>query len=145
MAARPASPSCSSGGLLFEAADQLVEAELLERVADRAELARAQLDQGLALADEREGLAQARLAGVQPADDLLDASCRRLVALRLGRLLARRRTLLLTRRRAGPPWVAHRSRILASRTPSENLSRTSSASPASPAVPTPSPPPARPP
>src|SRR5712691_4792945 len=108
MAARPALPSCSSGGLLFEAADQLVEAELLERVADSAELARAQLDQGLALADERERLAEACLAGVQAADDLLHASRRRLVALRLSRL-------------AG---VAHRSMILAPSTPSANLSRT---------------------
>src|SRR5579859_4800687 len=111
MAARPAPPSCSSAGLLFEAADQLVQAQLLERVADSAELARAQLDQALALADERERLAEAGLAGVQTADDLLHASRRRLVALQLSRLLFR------------PPDVAHRSMILAPSTPSANLSR----------------------
>src|SRR6266851_4810414 len=118
MAARPAPPSCSSGRLLFEAADELVEPELLERVADGAQLARAQLDQGLALADEREGLVEAGLAGVQAADDLLDASRRRLVGLRLGGLPARLIALFPARRSR----VAHRSRILAPSTPSANRS-----------------------
>ena len=66
--------------------DELVEAQLLERVADGRQLGGAQLDQRLALADQRERLVEARLAGVQAADDLLDARRRRLVA----ELLARR-------------------------------------------------------
>src|SRR6185312_15033237 len=55
-------PTCSTRGLVLEAADQLVESQLLERSSDRAELAGAQLDQRLALAYELERLVQARLA-----------------------------------------------------------------------------------
>ena len=58
---------------LLQARDELVEPQLLERGADRGQLAGALLDQALALADQRERLVEARLAGVQPADDLLDA------------------------------------------------------------------------
>ena len=75
---------CSCRGFPFQAADQLVEAQLLQRVADGAQLARAQLDQRLALPDQLERLVQAGLAGVQAADDLLDARRGGLVGLRLG-------------------------------------------------------------
>src|SRR6202035_243550 len=92
--------------------------------------ARAQLDQGLALADERERLAEAGLARVQAADDLLDASSRRLVGLRLSRLLAGWLVSWLVRL----PRIAYRSRILAPSTPSANLSCTSSFSRAPAAV-----------
>ena len=67
-----------------------------------AELARAQLDQRLALADQLERLVEARLAGVQAADDLLDARRGGLVGQRLRRLASRRHRRL-----------AHGSRILA--------------------------------
>src|SRR5437660_8151834 len=61
------------GGAALQALDQLVEAELLEALADRLELAGAPVDQLAALAAQLERLAQAGLAGVQPLDDLLDA------------------------------------------------------------------------
>ena len=59
--------------LRSEPRDELVQAQLLQGAADRVELARAPLDQRLALAHQLERLAQARLARVQAADDLLDA------------------------------------------------------------------------
>ena len=52
--------------LLLEPRHELVEAQLLEALADRVELGGAELDQAAALAAELERLAQAGLAGVQP-------------------------------------------------------------------------------
>ena len=65
----------------FEARDQVVEAELLEALADRLELAGRVVDQRLALAAEVERLAQAGLARVEPGDDLLEPLDGGLVAL----------------------------------------------------------------
>ena len=56
----------------LEPRHQLLEPQLLEPAADRVELAGAVLDQVAALLDEVERLAQAGVAGVEPADDLLD-------------------------------------------------------------------------
>src|SRR6476661_1481445 len=63
----------------LEAGDQLVEAQLFEAAADGVELGGAELDELPALLDEVERLAQAGLARVQAADDLLQARGRRLV------------------------------------------------------------------
>ena len=73
--ARRRSLTASSASLAaaLEPRDELVEPQLLEALADRLELARAELDELAALRDELERLAQAGLAGVQPPDDLLDA------------------------------------------------------------------------
>src|SRR5262249_28221515 len=68
----------------LEARDELVELELLEPLADGLELRGAELDQPAPLAHELERLAQAGLAGVEAADDRLDA-CRGLL---VGELLA---------------------------------------------------------
>src|ERR687889_52416 len=57
----------------LEPRDELVEAELLEALCDGVELACAELDQAAALLAELERLPQAGLAGVEAADDLLDA------------------------------------------------------------------------
>ena len=56
----------------FEPGHQVVQAQLLEALADRVELGGAVLDEVAALLDELERLAQAGVARVQPADDLLD-------------------------------------------------------------------------
>src|SRR6266566_3038096 len=63
----------SRRGLPLQPADQLVEPQLLERARYRGQLARAQLDQGLALAYQLQGLVQARVPRVKPLDDLLHA------------------------------------------------------------------------
>src|SRR5271154_1598101 len=124
---RPPAVRGSCAGFAFQARDELVQAQLLERAADRRELTRAQLDQSLALADERERLVEARLAGVQPPDDLLDACGRRLIGLWLsgrgcGRLCARG---LIDW--GGVVELAHRSRILADSEPSAKRSFSSPA------------------
>src|SRR5215213_11210900 len=54
--------------LLLQAGDELLEAQLLEALADRLELGGAELDQAAALPDEVERLAQPGLAGVQALD-----------------------------------------------------------------------------
>src|SRR3954451_9168836 len=59
-------------GSCLEPGDQLVEAQLLQPLADCLQLARGELDQALALGAELERLAQARLVRVEPADDLLE-------------------------------------------------------------------------
>ena len=92
--------SARAAGL--EPRDELVEPQLLEPAADGLELRRAVLDQDAALAAQLQRLAQAGLAGVQPADDLLDAGGgglvghrrrgARLLADRLGRNQAHGRT-----------------------------------------------------
>src|SRR6185312_5382396 len=56
----------------LQAGDELLEAQLLEPLTDRLELVGAVLDQVAALLDEIERLAQAGVAGVEAADDLLD-------------------------------------------------------------------------
>lgn len=80
---RPPEPRSGAGGRRrragLEPRDQLVEAQLLQAAADRVELAGAELDERAALLDELEGLAQPGLAGVQPADDLLEPRGGRLV------------------------------------------------------------------
>jgi hypothetical protein len=63
----------------LEPRDHLVEAQLLEAVRDGVEFAGAELDEALALLAQLERLAEARLAGVEAADDLLDASAGGLV------------------------------------------------------------------
>ena len=68
----------------FEPGDELVEAELLEAAPDRVELGGAVLDERAALADEVERLAQAGVARVEAADDLLEARGGVLVARRGG-------------------------------------------------------------
>src|SRR5437870_7820094 len=73
----------SRRGLALQPADQLVEPQLLERARYRRQLARALLDQGLALADQLQGLVEARVARVEPLDDRFNARRRLLVALRL--------------------------------------------------------------
>src|SRR6185312_1309350 len=79
-------PRCSRPArLALESRDELVELELLQRAPDRRELPRALLDQRLALGDQRERLLQARLARVQPPDDLFDPSRGLLVGEPLGR------------------------------------------------------------
>src|ERR687887_26212 len=97
--ARRSSNSDTDGKLLLEACDELLEAQLLEALADRVELAGAELDQAAALADEVERFAQAGLAGVQALDDRLQARGRRLVGLRLLVLSHRPRSLHPRRRR----------------------------------------------
>ncbi len=77
----PADSSCSTS---------LSRSSFSSSPRDRVELALAVLDQGLALADEAERLAQLRLAGVEAGDDLVEARDRGLVALR-GRSRSRRR------------------------------------------------------
>src|SRR3954454_7617093 len=57
--------------LLLEPCHELLEAQLLEPLTDRLELARAELDEPAALAHELEGLAQPGLSGVQALDDRL--------------------------------------------------------------------------
>ena len=57
----------------LEPRDELVELQLLEPLADRVEFAGAVLDELTTLLDEVERLSQAGLAGIEPADDLLDA------------------------------------------------------------------------
>src|SRR3954454_9260776 len=59
-------------GSCLEPGDQLVEAQLLQPLADCLELARGELDQALALGAELERLAQPGLVRVEPADDLLE-------------------------------------------------------------------------
>src|SRR3954447_23883040 len=59
-------------GSCLEPGDQLVEAQLLQPLADGLELARCELDQALALGAELERLAQPGLVRVEPADDLLE-------------------------------------------------------------------------
>src|SRR4051812_28163962 len=59
-------------GSRLEARDQVVEAQLLETLADRLQLARGELDQPLALLAELERLAEAGLVRVEPADDVLE-------------------------------------------------------------------------
>src|SRR5215210_6117758 len=63
----------------LEPGDELVEAELLEALGDRVELARAELDQAAALLAQLERLAEPGLARVEAADDLLDAGAGALV------------------------------------------------------------------
>ena len=58
---------------------ELLQAQFLEPLADGVQLAGAVLDQLASLLDQVERLAQPGLAGVQPADDLLDPGHRRLV------------------------------------------------------------------
>src|SRR5205807_2946110 len=71
-------------GVLLQSGHQLVQAQLLQALPHRLELAGAQLDQLAALAHEVQGFAQARLAGVQAADYLLDAGAGLLVGGRGG-------------------------------------------------------------
>ena len=56
----------------LEASHELVEAQRLEALAHRVELAGAELDEPAALAAELQRLAQAGLAGVEPPDDRLE-------------------------------------------------------------------------
>src|SRR5262249_49988757 len=107
-----------SRGFALQAADQLVEPKLLQRVADLVQLARAQLDQGLALAHQLEGLLEAGLARVQAADDLFHARRGGLVGERL---------LGLPVRVAHRLCPAHRSGTRAGMVPSAKRSRSSSA------------------
>src|SRR4051794_6879222 len=67
----PSSGSSSTAGL--QPRDELLQAQLLEPLAHRLELAGAELDQPAALLAELEGLAQPGLPGVEPGDDRLDA------------------------------------------------------------------------
>src|SRR3954454_858504 len=60
-------------GAGLEAGDELVEAELLEALRDRVELAGAELDEAAGLLAELERLAEPGLARVEAAYDLLDA------------------------------------------------------------------------
>ena len=53
----------------FEASDELVEAQLLEPLADRLELRGAELDELAALGAQRQRLAQAGIPGIQARDD----------------------------------------------------------------------------
>src|SRR3954453_15280310 len=73
----------SAGGLLFaaglEPCDELVEPQLLESATHRVELGGTELAQRAALLEEGERLAQAGVAGVQAADDLLEPRDGRLV------------------------------------------------------------------
>src|SRR4051794_36944035 len=99
--------------LLLQARDELLEAQLLESLADCLELGRAELDQAAALADEVERLAEPGLAGVEALDDRLQAGGGGLVGLRRGRALShrrrsshrrrRRRSAVARRERRGPP------------------------------------------
>src|SRR5829696_1283055 len=83
----PAGVGVASGGLGgraraaadLEPGDQFVEAELLEALGDGVELAGAELDEAPALLAELERLAQAGLARVEAADDVLDAGAGGLV------------------------------------------------------------------
>src|SRR3954469_13812233 len=59
-------------GRRLELCDQLVQAELLQTLADSIQLTRRELDQALALGAEPQGLAQAGLVRSQPGDDLLE-------------------------------------------------------------------------
>src|ERR1700681_4764133 len=118
---RPRGRSC--GGFLFQATDEIVEPQLLQRVPHGVQLARAEFDQRLAFPDQLERLVQAGLAGVQATDDLIDPGRGGLVGLGLGLML--RGPLRLRGRRLG---IAHRWRIFAGTEPSANRSRTSSAS-----------------
>src|SRR5690349_2878683 len=61
---------------------QLVQLELLQVLAHRVELGGAVVDQVAALAAELERLAQTRLAGVEPVDDLLEPLDSHLIGLR---------------------------------------------------------------
>ncbi len=70
-------------GRLLEPRRELIQAQLLEALADRVQFRGAVGDQLLALAAEVEGLAKPGLTGVEPVDDLLEAPNRGLVALRL--------------------------------------------------------------
>src|SRR4051794_28318403 len=78
MAARThgAPKTCGSGARRrrpgLEPGDELVEPQLLQPASDRVELGGAELHERAALLDELERLAQAGLAGVEPADDLLE-------------------------------------------------------------------------
>ncbi len=58
---------------------ELLEAELLETAGHLVELVGAELDEVAALLHEVERLPQARLPGVEPANDLLDPGDRRFV------------------------------------------------------------------
>ena len=74
-----AASASARGAAGLEPGDELVELELLEAAADGLELAGAELDEPPALLAELERLAQPGLAGVQAADDRLDARAGRLV------------------------------------------------------------------
>jgi hypothetical protein len=82
-AARAAGLRRSAAGPGLEPRHELAELQLLQPLADGLELGRAALDERAALAAELERLAQPRLAGVQPLDDVLQARGRRLVGQRL--------------------------------------------------------------
>src|SRR3954454_7603034 len=71
-------------GSCLEPGDQLVEAQLLQPLADCLELARGELDEALALGAELERLAQPGLVRVEPSDDLLESLDCRLVRRRFG-------------------------------------------------------------
>src|SRR5215211_3524201 len=84
---RPSGPvrlECASRlrrGCCLETRDQVVQAELFQALSDSLELTGGVVDQRLALAAEVERLAQTRLAGVEPGDDLLQPLDGGLVAL----------------------------------------------------------------
>src|SRR5947207_3727480 len=73
-----------AAALALESRHELVQPQLLEAPADGLQLARAEVDQLAALLAQVERLAQTGLAGVQPADDLLDPGGGRLVGAGLG-------------------------------------------------------------
>src|SRR5687768_10405006 len=81
---RPRAPALLRAGARLEPGDELVELELLEPLPDRIELGGADLDEPAALLAELERLAQAGVAGVQTADDLLEAARGLLVGGALG-------------------------------------------------------------
>ena len=131
--AREALPVAHPSVAPLQAADQLVEAQLLQGVPDGRQLAGAQLDQGLALAEQGERLVEARLAGVQAPDDLLDPGAGLLVGelalLGGGRPLVGRPVVgrPLRGRLAVGGLLGHRSRTSASISPSAKRSRSSRA------------------
>src|SRR5437764_2588856 len=79
----PARSACFGGIARLEAGEQIVEPQLLQALPDLLQLGCGVLDQGLALAAEIQGLAQAGLVRVEPRDDLLEPLDGTLVALRL--------------------------------------------------------------
>ena len=89
--ATPPEPAQAAARPGLEPGDQLVQAQLLQASTDRLELRRAELDEPAALLAELERLAQARLAGVEPADDGLDARAGGLVGERGDRRTGRTR------------------------------------------------------